>query len=142
VPVAAAGLADVGARDPQPLVLGRSREHVLEQLAVARLQLAALLQRHTHLADPLRQRVANPLELLETRDPRLAEAGGNAGVKSKAWKRRGADAGELVLQAADLPAQLRTGKALVAPNPKRCQRVSVEQIQHRNPSECRSPPRG
>lgn len=133
MPVAAAGLSDVGARDPQPLVLGWSREHVLEQLAVAGLELTALFQGHTHLADPLGQRVPHPLELLKTGDARLAEAGADAGVERKPRERRGADTGELVLKPADLPPQLRPGKALVAPNPKRCQRVSVEQIRHRKP---------
>jgi hypothetical protein len=40
--VAAAGLADVGARDPQPLEVLWRVQHPLQQLAVAGLQLLAL----------------------------------------------------------------------------------------------------
>lgn len=63
MPVAAAGRADVVARDLHPLVLGRGREHALEQRPVAGLELGALLKlplRHAHLRG---KRVAQRLEL-------------------------------------------------------------------------------
>jgi len=135
VPVAAARLAHVGARDTQPLVLRGSREHFLEQVAVPSLQLIALPERQVGLPNPLRQRVAHALELVEAGDPRLAEASRDAGVEREPRKRSRAEARKLMLETTDLTSQLGAGKALVAPYPKRCQRVSVEQIRHRtNPS--------
>jgi hypothetical protein len=67
--VAAARLADVGTRDPHPLVLGRSREHSLEQLAVAGLQFVLLAQGLARNGDSLGEGVANLLQLLEPGDP-------------------------------------------------------------------------
>jgi len=124
--VTATGLADVGARDPQPLVLGRRRQHVLQQLAVLRLQFTPLPKRDSSLANPLGERVAHPLELFETGYARLVVARGNAGIEREPGKRLGAKPGELVLETTDLAAQLSAREALVASHPKRCKRFSIE----------------
>lgn len=83
------------------------------------------------LGDAIGKRIANPLELLEPGDPRLGEAGGDRGVKGKTGKRLCTEAGELVLEAADLAAQLNAREALVASHSKRRERVSIEQIRHK-----------
>ncbi len=80
MPVATTRLADVGAGDPQPLVLGRSAQHPLQQLAIAGLELGPILQPSARFADPGRQRVADGLEIAETQRPRLAREGTDAGV--------------------------------------------------------------
>jgi hypothetical protein len=61
MPVAATRLTDVGAGDPQPLVLGGSAQHPLQQLAVAGLELGLILQPAPRHADPGRERVADGL---------------------------------------------------------------------------------
>ncbi len=80
MPVAATGLADVGARDPQPLVLGRGGEHPFQQLAIARLELGALLQLAPHSAYSRRQRVADRLQVAKAQRPRLTRDGTDPGV--------------------------------------------------------------
>jgi hypothetical protein len=142
VPVAAARLADVGARDSQPLVLGRCCQHFLEQIAVAGLQLVLLAKRYAGLANPRRQSIANALELIEARHPRLAKSRRNARIERQPGKGLRAEARELVLEPADLAAQLNAREALVASHSKRCKHVSIEQIWHRPKIECKSPGRG
>jgi hypothetical protein len=73
--VAATGLADIGARDTQPLVLGRRGEHFPEELAILGLQLASLPQRDPRLPDALRQGIPHSLELVEAGDARLVVPG-------------------------------------------------------------------
>ena len=138
----AAGLADVGARDPHPLVLGRRRQHLLQQLAVAGLQFILLAQCVTGLADPLGEGVADPLELVQAGDARSGKAGRDPGIEREARKGLGAEAGELMLQPPDLAAQLHARKALVASQMKRSKRVSFEQTRHKTLVECKSPRRG
>jgi hypothetical protein len=140
--VAATGLADVGARDPQPLVLRRRRQHLPQQLAVARLQVALPAQGDARLGDPLGEGVANALELFEAGHAWLAKAGRYAGVERKPGEGLGAEAGELMLEAADLTPQLGAREALIASHLKRRKRVSIEQIQHKTRIECKSPGRG
>jgi hypothetical protein len=62
--VPAARLADVGARDAQPLVLGGGLEHLPQELPVSALQLRPLAQLEPRGRDPGREGVAHPLELL------------------------------------------------------------------------------
>ncbi len=88
--------------------------------------------------DAIGKRVANPLELLEPGDPRLGEAGGDSDVEGETGKRLGAEAGELVLEAADLAAQLSAREALVASYLKRRERVSSEQIRHEPDAQSKS----
>lgn len=100
--MAATRLADVGARNPQPLVLGGRGQHAPQQLAVARLQLALRLQFQARSGDPLRERIAHPLELLETGNTRRMEAGRNGGVENQPRKRLGVEARKLVFEPGDL----------------------------------------
>jgi hypothetical protein len=130
VPVAAAGLADVGAGDSQPLVLSRRGQHSPQQLAVAGLDLGLLGERGPRGGDPRCECVAHLLQLLEAGDPRLPEGGGNPAVEREPGEGLGREARELVLEAADLAAQLGAREALVAPYSKRCERFSIEQIRH------------
>ena len=127
----AAGLADVGMRDANPLVLGGRRQHLPQPLAIPRLQLGSLPQRKARRGDPCRQCVAHLLELLEAGDARLGEGGGNRGIDCDTRKGVGGEAGELVLKAADLAPQLGARQALVASHLKRRQRHPIEQIRHR-----------
>jgi hypothetical protein len=140
--VAAARLTDVGARDPHPLVLGRRRQHVLEQLAVAGLQLVLLLQGLPRDGNPLGQSIADLLQLLEPGDPGHGKAGRDLRVEGEAREGLGAEPRQLVLEAADLTAQLSAREALVASHSKRLECVSIEQIWHKTWIECRSRRRG
>ncbi len=124
--MATARLTDIGARDPHPLVISGRRQHLLEQIAIAGLQFVLFAQGVTCLANAIGKRIANSLELLEPRNPRFRKAGGNRGVEGKSRKGLSAEAGKLVLEAADLAAQLCAREALVAPHSKRRQRVSIE----------------
>lgn len=123
-------LANVGAGDPQPLVLSRCGEHVLEQLAVAGLEFVALPESDAGIGDPVRERVTDALELIEAGDAGLVEIGRHRGVDRQPRKGLGGEAGELVLEPADLAPQLGARQALVASNSKRRERVSIEQIRH------------
>jgi hypothetical protein len=132
MPVAAARLADVGARNPQPLVVGGRGQHAAQELAVAGLQLPLLPERHPRCGDPLGQRVPYPLQLLQAGYPRLREMPGDGGLKGEPRKCLNSKAGELVLETGDLAPQLGAREALVASHSKRRERVSIEQIRHKN----------
>lgn len=119
MPVTATRLAHVGAGDPHPLVLRRGGEHLLEQLAVAGLQLGSLPQPQLGLADSRRQGVADSLQVAKTEGPRLAGDSGDASVKLSAWEGVRDQRAELCFEAADLAAQLRPGEPLVAAYAKR-----------------------
>lgn len=138
MPVATAGLTDVGAGDPHPLVLGRRREHLLEQLSIARLQLILPVQGPARLGDPVGEGIADALQVLQPGHPRSARSGGHLGIDRNPRKGLGCKKCELVLEAADLAPQLGAGEALVAPHPKHRERVSIEQIRHKPRFECRS----
>jgi hypothetical protein len=112
-------------------VLRGRGQHFLQQLPIARLQLILLEQGAVSLGDAIGKRVANPLELLEPGNPWLGIAGGNRDVEGKTGKRLRAEAGELVLETANLAAQLSAREALVASHSKRRERVSIEQIRHK-----------
>lgn len=138
----AARLADVGARDPHPLVFGRRGEHLAQQVAVARLNRRALAQHHAGAGDPLGERVANSLKLFEAGYARLAEVAGDRGVEVEPREGLDGEARELVLEAGDLSAQLSACEALIASHSNRAERVSIEQIRHKTRTECRSRSRG
>jgi len=123
-------LAEVRPRDPQPLVLGRRIEHPPKQRAIVRLEFLALDQGTTGRGNPLRQRIAHPLELLEPRHPRLARPTADLGVDFEPRKRLRSQPRELVLEPADLTPQLYARKPLVASNPKRGKRLVCEHIRH------------
>jgi hypothetical protein len=128
--VPAPRLAKIRSRDPQPLVLGRRIEHPPQELTIARLELLALVEGAASRGDPLRQGIANPLQLLQPRDPWDAPPTRNLGFDFEPWKRLRAQSRELVLEAADLTAQLRARRPLVASNPKRNKRLVCKHIRH------------
>lgn len=82
--MAAAGLADIGARDLQPLVLGRGGQHPLQQLAVAGLELGLRPQLAPCSADPSCQRIADRLQVAEIQRPRLTRDRRNSGIDLQA----------------------------------------------------------
>lgn len=118
MPVATARLPNVSPGDAQPLVFGGRRQHFLQQLAVALLQLVALAQRDTSLGDPSRQGVAHPLQLTEVSNSRRSCRAGRASVNSKPREGLGREAGQLPLEAPDLAPQLGTSKSLVTVDSK------------------------
>ncbi len=130
MPVAAARLTDVGACDPQPLVLGRGGQHPLEQLAIAGLELGALLQLKPGLADPRRQRVADNLQLAQAKRPRLTRNGADSGVDREARKGIGDEGAKLSFEAPDLTPQLSARKSLVPVEAKLSAYLSLKQIRH------------
>lgn len=138
MPVPATRLTDVGASDPQPLVIGGRGQHPAQQLAVAGLQFALFLEGDAGDGDPLSEGVAHLLQLVEAGDARLGEMTGDGGVDRKAGKRLDGEAGELVLEPSDLAPQLSAREALVASDSKRREHVSIEQIRHKDRSECKS----
>lgn len=130
MPGAAAGLADVGAGDPQPLVLGRSAQHLLQQLSVSSLEFGSILQLAAGSADADGERVTDGLEIAEVEHSWRLGEGADAGVDLDARKGIGEEGSELGFEAADLSPQLDSGEPLVAIDSKRRARVSVEQIRH------------
>lgn len=126
----AAGQAEVVARDLQPLVLGRSGKHPLQQLVVALLQLVALAQPGLRLADPLRQRVADRLQVPQAEHARQRRHSGDLGLDPLPLEALGEQPRQLPFETADLPPQLRPRQPLVAARAKRDPAVSVEQIRH------------
>lgn len=137
MPVATTRLAQVGPRDSQPLVLGRSDEHPLEQLPIGALNLGAIVERSPRLGDPGGQGVAHRLELTEIESFRLHCDRRHRRGESEARKGLAHQARELTLQATDLTPQLSAGEELVATDEKLSPAVSIQQIRH-NPFECRS----
>jgi hypothetical protein len=120
-------------------VLGRGGEHPLERLTVAGLELGALGESVAGTGDPRGKRIAHPLQLLEVGDSRLAKLRANSGVDAKPGEPLDAEAGELVLEAPDLAAQLSACEALVASHLMRGEHVPIEQIRHRPVIECNRP---
>lgn len=129
--MAAAGLADVSTRDPDPLVLGRVRQHLFQQLAVACLQFVLTTQGDARPGDAVGKRVADPLQVFEARNPWHGGVGRHLDVDFQTGKRLGSEARQLVLEPANLATQLSTREALIAPHSKRRKHVSIEQIWHR-----------
>lgn len=128
--MAASGLAEVGARDPQPLEPGGLGEHLLEQLPVVGLERGPLGESATDGGDPRRQGVADLLELPEADQARLPRGGGHARIDGKARKGLRREPPQLSLEAADLSPQLGAGETLVAAYASLGKGVSVEQLLH------------
>lgn len=124
-------LADVGARDPHPLVLGRRLDHATQQLPVAGLQLPLPAQPDPRLGDAAGERVTHTLQLVEAGEPRTARRRGHARVDRETRERFGGEMGQLALEPPDLAAQLSASEALVAVDSKR-NRLSFEQLRHRS----------
>jgi hypothetical protein len=138
VPVTTARLADVGAADLDPLEVLRRGKHLAQQLAVVGLDPGPLAQRDPRLRDPIREIVAQPLQLAQVEDPRLHRDGGDTVIELDPAEGLGEEAGELTLEVADLAPQLRSGSELVDLDAKPLQAVSYEQIHHQPDTECRS----
>jgi hypothetical protein len=140
VPVAAAGLADVGAADADPRVALRGGEHVLEQLAVGLLDEGALGEGAVGLGEAGRERVADLLQLAEVEDP--WRPGGDYAVRHvDPAEAVGNEPRDLPLELADLTPQLLPRLRLVDLQPlsfcrplgdkrKAVDRSPVEQVRH------------
>ena len=131
MPVAAAGHADVVAAHLNPLEVGRRGDHLAQQLAIAGLEAILLAQRPLCRGDPVRQLVAQPLQLPQVEDPRLRGHRADAVVELDPAEGLGQEAGELALEMADLTPQLDPGEALVDLDAEPHRAVSFEQIRHR-----------
>lgn len=139
MPVAAAGLTDVGAADAEPAVLLRGGDHRGEQLAVGSLGGGADGERLARLGGADGERVAQLLQLAEAEHPRRPGGAHPVGDRDPA-EPGGDQSGQLQLELADLAAQLGAGASLVGPQPHvLCNplgdkghgvRPSVKQIRH------------
>ena len=105
MPVAAAGLADVGAADADPPVALRGGEHVPQKLPVGLLDEGALGEGAVGLGEAGRERVADLLQLTEVEDPRRPGGVDPVGHLDPSHP-LGDEPGDLRLELADLPAQL------------------------------------
>jgi hypothetical protein len=128
--VTATRLAEVGARDAQPLELGRGGEHPLQQPPVVLLDRGALAQGAPRLANAGSESIAHPLQLAEADQARLARRGRHSRVDLDTGKRLRGKPAELGLEAADLAPQLGASEALVALDSNPSEVVPVEQLHH------------
>ena len=128
--MAAPPLAEVGAGDLKPLVLGRGGQHPLEQLAVGGLGLGSLAQCVARLGDPVGEGITDLLQLAEADQARLVRRGGHPCVDLHSQEGPRGKTAQLELEAADLAPQLGARKALVAPDAKAGKGLSVEQLRH------------
>jgi hypothetical protein len=119
VPVAAARLTDVGAADADPRIALRGDEHVSEKFTVGLLDEGAVGERAVGLGEAGRERVADLLQLTEVEDPRRPGGVDPIGDFDPA-EAFDDQPGELMLELADLPAQLRPGATLVEPARTTC----------------------
>jgi hypothetical protein len=139
VPVAAAGLADVVAADPDPRIALREGEQVGKKFAVGLLDEGALGERPVRLAEAGRERVADLLQLTEVEHSRRPGGGDPMGHGDPAHP-LGEQPAQLELQLGDLPTQLGACLRLLdagypgveerRPTHLRF-RLPVEQIRHR-----------
>jgi hypothetical protein len=112
--VLAARLADVLARDADPLVLLRLEEHFLDQPAVALLGLGPLAERPARGLQALGQLVAHLLELREREHARASGRGIAAGKVEPVSRPARAEQGpELRFQLGDLVEKRAAGGAFV-----------------------------
>lgn len=114
MPVPAAGLSDIGAGDAQPPMLGGSLQYPGQKLAVASLELFLLAQRGASVGNTVGERIANPLELPKPNETRSAGLRRNSSSDLRSRKGLGGQPSELMLQTADLAAQLGASESLVA----------------------------
>jgi hypothetical protein len=111
--VTAAGLADVGAADPHPAVVAGRLDQGPQQFAVGTLGRGPRGEGGTGVADALGQRVAQALELAEVEQSRCRNRRRDRMGDGDAAEAVEGEASQLVLEAADLAAQLGTREALV-----------------------------
>jgi hypothetical protein len=111
--VTAAGQAKVVAAYLHPLEVLRCGQHPAQQLVIVGLHAGALSQRQARVGDPLGQVVTQLLELAEVEDPRLGRDRVNPVTDFDPPEALGEEAGELMLEVADLTPQLDASEALV-----------------------------
>lgn len=140
MPVAATGLAEVGAGHPHPLEVLRARQHGAQQLATGGLAAGALAQRRPRRADPLGESVAQTLEITEVEDPRVRARRLDAVLDRDPPKALRQQPGELELEPPDLSPQLGAGGALVDADGEPLEALPFEQIPHTPRIESRSTP--
>ncbi len=133
MPLSTAGFAEVGAGDPQPLVVSRGGQHPLEQLPVRSLERSALLELALPLGDLGGEGVAHRLKLAEVERSWLPRRGRHAGVDPEARECLGDKPAELPLEASDLAPQLGAREKFVPADKRLSPVVSVKQIRH-NPN--------
>jgi hypothetical protein len=148
VPVAAAGLADVGAADADPAVTLRGGDQVDKKFAVGLLDEGALGEDAVRLGDLGGERVAHALQPPEVEHPGLPHGLDQVRHLHPPEPLRD-QVPELPLEPPDLPPQLRARSQLGFQLPVLCHPLGykgqtvdlspVEQIRHRPDSK---PPRG
>lgn len=116
MPVSAAGLADVGAADPDPAVVLRGGEHLRKELAVGLLDQGALGEGALGLGEAGRERVADLLQLTQVEDAGRPGGADPVGHVDPAHA-LGDQPGELTVELADLAAQLGAREPLVYADP-------------------------
>src|SRR5438128_4681178 len=102
MPVLAAGLADVGVRDPDPFEPRRLLQHLLDAGHVLPLHVGAVPQGAASILEPLRERIPDLLQLAEAQHAWTA-ARADPPLEPPAGVRVREDRGELALQLGDLP---------------------------------------
>ncbi len=125
MPVPAAGLADVGAADPDPAVILRGGEHVVQKFAVGLLEEGALGKGAPGFGEAGRERVADLLQLAEVEDARRPD-GVDPVRDVDAPHPLGDQPGELPLELADLPPQLIPRASLVGDPRNSCHPLGYE----------------
>jgi hypothetical protein len=130
VPVAAAGLAEVGTGDDRPRVALRSGDHLPQPLAVGGLEIGTGGETGARLRDPIGKLVAQALELTEVEDARLGGAGPDAVLDFHPAEALGEEASQLMLEASDLAAQLAPSQPLVDADVQCLETVSLQQFPH------------
>ncbi len=113
MPGSATWLADVGAGDLHPFEVGGRRQHPAQKLSIAGLDSGPLTERQPRLRDPIRELVAQPLQLPQVEHPRLARDRCNAVIDLDPAEGLAEKGGELPLEAANLAPQLGTSEALI-----------------------------
>jgi len=99
--MATARLADIGAADPQPAILGGRGDHRRQQLAVGGLDRGALGERGARLADAGGEGIAHLLQPTEIEHPRRP-GGGDPVRDVDPPEPLGDEAGQFELEPADL----------------------------------------
>jgi hypothetical protein len=116
VPVAAAGLADVGAADPDPPVSLGGGKHLAQKFAVGLLDEGAVGEGAVGLGDAGGERIADALQLAEVEDARRPGGTDPVGDGDPA-EPLGDEPAQLTLEPSHLPAQLGARPRLVGLQP-------------------------
>jgi hypothetical protein len=122
--VAATGFTDRLVGDPDPLVGRRVGDHLLDQLAVALLDVGAAVQLAAGLREPVGHRIADHLELFDIQDPRTAADPGSCDSPLDPGAREGGaeQSAEFALHPGDLAPQVGAGAPLLGLGDARLER--------------------